>query len=258
MNTICRKFSGCLAVAVATLLPATLPASASENVVAPSAGDLAAAVSVAAQPDAIGLARSNFRQVDHIEPRRITMGEKGFPVYTLNPDFVRGVAGAPAGMLRSVAVTATADSGQKATLQAMPEGPGKWVAASVFSGNDEETLSGRIRPGSVLLNEPQINGWYELRPDGVVLLQASLPQSPVGKLVPLSEYQRNVHGRYADKMPGSDYQRDGGIGFAQAAAPPAVNTGLPVSIVAGLIAAGVAGVAIVLFAVWRRRTLTPR
>ncbi len=257
MTTICRKFAGCLAVAVATLLPATLPASASEGVVQPSDGDLAAAVRVAGQPDAIGLARSNFRQVAHIEPRRITMGEKGIPVYTLNPDFVRGVEGAPAGVLRSVAVTATADSGQKATLQAMPEGPGKWIAASVFSGNDEETLSARLKAGAVLLNEPQINGWYELGPDGVVLLQASLPQTPVGKFVPLSDYQREVHGRYADKLPGSDYQRGGGIGFTQATPPPA-DTGIPAGIVAGLITAGVAGVGVVLVVVWRRRRLTPR
>ncbi|RSM74984.1 hypothetical protein DL991_28715 [Amycolatopsis sp. WAC 01375] len=257
MNTICRKFAGCLAVAVATLLPATLPAAAGEGVVPLSDGDLAAAVRVAGQPDAIGLARSNFRQVARIEPRRITMGEKGIPVYTLNPDFVRGITGAPAGVLRSVAVTATADSGQKATLQAMPEGAGKWVAASVFSGNDEETLSVRLKPGSVLLNEPQINGWYELGPDGVVLLQASLPQSPVGKFVPLSGYQREVHGRYADKLPGSDYQRDRGIGFRQAVPPP-VDTGPPVAIVAGLIAAGVAGAGVVLVAVWRKRRLTPR
>ncbi|MEU3621336.1 hypothetical protein BS329_08245 [Amycolatopsis coloradensis] len=257
MHKICRKFSSCLVVAVAALLPATLPAAAGEGVVPPSADDLAAAVRVAGEPGAIGLAKSNFRQVDHIEPRRITMGERGIPVFTLNPEFVRGTAGAPAGVLRSVAVTATADSGQKATLQAMPESPGKWVAASVFSGNDEETLSGRLRPGSVLLNEPQINGWYELGPDGVVLLQASLPQTPVGKFLSLSDYQREVHGRYADKLPGSDYQRNRGIGFAQATPPPA-DTGLPVPIVASLIAAAIAGLGVVLFAVRRKRHATPR
>ncbi|RSN55290.1 hypothetical protein DMH01_33785 [Amycolatopsis sp. WAC 04182] len=257
MNKTCRKFSGCLAVAVATVLSATPPATASEGVAPPSADDLAAAVRVAGQPDAIGLARSNFRQVDRIEPQRITMGDRGIPVYTLNPDFVRGIAGAPAGALSSIAVTATADSGQKATLQAMPDGPGKWVAASVFSGNDEETLSARLKPGSVLLNEPQINGWYELGPGGVVLLRASLPQSPVGEFVPLSEYQRQVQGRYADKLPGSDYQRDRGIGFTQQAVPPPGDSGFPVSIVAGLIAAG-AGAGVVLVAVWRKRRLTPR
>ncbi|KZB82957.1 hypothetical protein [Amycolatopsis regifaucium] len=257
MNRICRKFSGCLVVAVATLLPATLPAAASEGVVPPSADDLAAAVRVAGQPNAIGLARSNFRQVDHLEPRQITMADKGFPVYALNPDFVRGIAGAPAGVLRSVAVTATADSGQKATLQAMLESQGTWVAASVFSGNDEETLSARLRPGSVLLNEPQINGWYELGPDGVVLLQASLPQSPVGEFVPLSEYQRAVHGRYADKLPGSDYQRNRGIGFAQTGSAPA-ESGLPVAAVACLIAAGAIVVGAAVFVVRRKRRLTPR
>ncbi len=257
MNTICRKFSRCLVVAVAMLVPAALPAAASEGVVPPSDGDLTAAVRVAGQPDAIGLAKSNFRQVDHIEARRITVSTRGVPVYTLNPDFVRGTAGAPAGVLKSVAVTATAESGQKATLQAMPDGPGTWVAAGAFSGNDEETLSARLRPGSVLLNEPQINGWYDLGRDDVVLLRASLPQSQVGKPAPLSQYQKNVHGRYADKMPGSDYQRNQGIGFAQAGAEP-VDTGMPVAFSAGLIAGGAAVLALAVFLVWRKRRLTPR
>ncbi|MEV6907539.1 hypothetical protein [Amycolatopsis sp. NPDC051071] len=257
MNRICRKFSSCLVVAVAMLVPAALPATASEGVVPPSDGDLAAAVRVAGQPGAIGLAKSNFRQVDRIEPRQITVSDRGVPVYTLNPDFVRGTAGAPAGVLKAVAVTATADSGQKATVQAMPEGQGTWVAAGAFSGNDEETLSARLRPGSVLLNEPQINGWYDLGRNDVVLLQASLPQSPVGKSAPLSEYQKAVHGRYADKMPGSDYQRNQGIGFAQADGQP-VDSGLPVAIVAGLIAGGAAVLALAVFVVWRKRRLTPR
>ncbi|WP_181773722.1 hypothetical protein [Amycolatopsis pittospori] len=257
MTRICRKFSGSLVLAVAALLPATLPAAASEGVVPPSADDLAAAVRVAGEPGAIGLAKSNFRQVDRIEPQRITMSGKGVVVYTLNPDFVRGIAEVPAGTLSSVAVTATADSGQKATLQAMPEGPGKWVAAGVFSGNDEETLSARLRPGSVLLNEPQINGWYDLGAQDVVLLQASLPQSPVGKSVPLAEYQRNVHDRYGDKMPGSDYQRNQGIGFAQTGPRP-VDSGSPVAITAASIAGGVAVLALVVFLVRRKRRLTPR
>ncbi|WP_410599348.1 hypothetical protein [Amycolatopsis sp. lyj-90] len=257
MNRICRKFSGCLVLAVAALLPVTSPAAASEGVVPPSADDLAAAVRVAGEPGAIGLAKSNFRQVDHIEPRRITVSERGVAVYTLNPDFVRGTAGAPAGALSSVAVTATADSGQKATLQAMPDGPGKWVAAGAFSGNDEETFSARLRPGSVLLNEPQIDGWYDLGADDVVLLRASLPQSEVGKSLSLSDYQRKVHDRYGDKLPGSDYQRNQGIGFAPAG-PQLVDGGVPVAILAGSIAGGVAVLALAVFLVWRKRRLTPR
>ncbi|ANN18732.1 hypothetical protein SD37_25970 [Amycolatopsis orientalis] len=257
MKQICRKFSRGLVVAVALLVPAAPPAAAGEGVVPPSADEVAAAVRVAGEPGAIGLTKSNFRQVDHIEPRRITVSGHGVPVYTLNPDFVRATAGAPAGVLKSITVTATADSGQKATLQVMPEGPGAWVAAGAFSGNDEETLNARLRPGSVLLNEPQINGWYDLGRDDVVLLQASLPQTPVGKSVPLSEYQKDVHGRYGDKLAGSEYQRNRGIGFAQAGAEP-VESGLPAGVVAGLIAAGAAGLGAVLFVVRRKRRLTPR
>ncbi|WP_410659292.1 hypothetical protein [Amycolatopsis sp. lyj-112] len=262
-NGICRKFAFCFVVALATLTMGAPPSVANEGVAnegvtPPSAGDLAAAVRTAGTPGAIAFARSNFRQVHHIEPRRIIVGERGVPVYTLNPDFVGGAAGAPAGVLRSIAVTATADSGQKTTLRVTQDGekPAEWMVATALSGNDEETLSARLQPGTVLLNEPQINGWYALSPAGVVLLQASLPQSPVGQLIPLSEYQRNVHDRYADKMAGSEYQRKRGIGFAQAEKPPA--DGLPTPAVTGLIAGGAALLVAALFVLRRKRRAIPR
>ncbi|WP_328609030.1 hypothetical protein OG943_07880 [Amycolatopsis sp. NBC_00345] len=245
MSEICRKFFFSLAVAVAALVPAVSTASAGEWVTPPSAEDLAAAVKAADQPRAVSFARSNFRQVDHAEPGRITLAGRGIPVYTLNPGFVAGTAGAPAGVLGSIAVTATTDSGAKATLRASRDSsaPGGWVVGNVLSGNDEEALSGKLRPGSVLLNEPQINGWYDLSPAGVVLLQASLPQSPVGQFVPLGDYQRTVHDRYADKLPGSDYQRRGGVGFAQA--PVGSDTGSSVPIVAGLVVLAAAALVVV-------------
>ncbi|WP_245633576.1 hypothetical protein [Amycolatopsis jejuensis] len=203
--------------AIAALLPAATTAAAGAWVTPPSAQDLAAAVHAASTARAISFAKSNFRQVGRTDPGRITVSGTGIPVYTLSPGFVTGDPGAPAGVLRSVAVTATADTGAKDTLRAAPDNraPGGWVVGNVLSGNDEETLSTRLRPGSVLLNEPQINGWYDLGPTGVVLLQASLPQTPVGQFVPLADYQRQVHDRYADKLPGSEYQRNGGIGFKQ-------------------------------------------
>ncbi|SEP39269.1 hypothetical protein [Amycolatopsis saalfeldensis] len=246
MGEICRKFFcglAALAAAVAALVPGT--ASAAEWVSPPSSADLAAAVTAAGQPRAISFARSNFRQVDHAKPGRIALAGRGIPVYTLNPGFVAGAAGAPAGVLGSIAVTATTDSGVKATLRASRDSsaPGGWVVANVLSGNDEEALSGKLRPGSVLLNEPQINGWYDLSPAGVVLLQASLPQSPVGQFVPLPDYQRAVHDRYADKLPGSDYQHRGGIGFAPTAAR--ADAGPSVPIVAGLVVLGAAALVVV-------------
>ncbi|WP_329059996.1 hypothetical protein [Amycolatopsis sp. NBC_01480] len=255
MGEICRKFICSLAALAALAAVALVPgtASAGEWVSPPSAADLAAAVKAADQPRAVSFARSNFRQVGHAEPARITLAGKGIPVYTLNPGFVAGTAGAPAGVLGAIAVTATADSGAKATLRASRDSaaPGGWVVANVLSGNDEEALSAKLQPGSVLLNEPQINGWYDLSPAGVVLLQASLPQSPVGRFVPLPDYQRAVHDRYADKLPGSDYQHRGGIGFTQTAVH--TDTGSSVPIVAGLVVLAAAALVVVAVVLRRRR-----
>ncbi|WP_344431383.1 hypothetical protein [Amycolatopsis minnesotensis] len=208
----------------------------------PSPADVDAAVHAAATPQAISFAKTNFRQVNHIDPDRVSVAGRGTPVYVLNPDFVRGRTGVPAGVLQYIAVTATAPGGEVTTLRSTPEKPGAWTVASAISGNDEEVLSKRLRPGSVLLNEPQINGWYELTSTGVVLLQASLPQSPVGGFLSLADYQGQVHTRYADKMPGSDYQKNGGIGFKQnvdTPAAPSTDDGTSPLLVAGIAGAAV-------------------
>ncbi len=238
---ICRKLSVFTVIlsALALLAPS---ASAREVLPPPSPADYAAALDAARTPAAISYAKTNFRQVHGVEPSAVTVADHGVPAYVLNPDFVRGDPKAPAGVLQYIAVTATADNGERATLRANPETPGNWIVGSVFSGDDEETLSRRLQPGSVLLNEPQINGWYELTASGVTLLQASLPQSPVGTLVPIAEYQQQVRSRYGDKLPGSDYQKGKGIGFTQqdAAAPaPAPAGGLSGTALTSLIAGAV-------------------
>ncbi|RKT55170.1 hypothetical protein [Saccharothrix australiensis] len=215
----CRKLAILTLVACALLL-AGPSASAREAVSPPSPEDYAAALDAARAPAAISVAKTNFRQVHGVEASEVRIADRGVAAYVLNPDFVRGAPDAPAGVLQYIAVTATADSGARATLRAGPEEGGRWTVGSASSGDDEEALSKRIGPDSVLLNEPQINGWYELTPTGVVLLQASLPQSPVGAFVPLAEYQRQVRARYGDKLPGSDYQRNQGLGFTQNPAPP--------------------------------------
>ncbi|MET9263573.1 hypothetical protein [Amycolatopsis sp. NPDC004079] len=260
MGEICRKFAAGAAIAVAALLSAGPAEAAGASWVAPpSEQDVAAAVKAAETARAISFATSNFRQVGHGEPGRITVGHRGIPVYTLNPDFVAAKPGAPAGVLRSIAVTATAATGAKATLRAAPDrsAPTGWSVGNVLSGNDEETLSARLRPDSVLLNEPQINGWYDLGRDGVVLLQASLPQSPVGQFTPIADYEQQVHSRYADKLPGSAYQRGGGIGFKQTLQR---DTGPAGSLTVGLIVFGSAVAAAGAFLLWRwtKRRISPK
>ena len=257
MSQTCRKFAvSAAAAAVAFLSAGPAEAAGASWVTAPSPQEVAAAVHAAGTARALSFAASNFRQADHAEPGRITLAGAGIPVYTLNAGFVTGKPGAPAGVLRSIAVTATASTGAKATLRAAPDqaSPDGWTVGNVLSGNDEETLSARLRPGSVLLNEPQINGWYDLGPDGVVLLQASLPQTPVGQFVPLADYQRQVHDRYADKLPGSKYQRGGGIGFRQNVLRPDAEPAGPAGpLTTGLVVLGTAVLAGAGFLVWRAR-----
>ncbi|SER28316.1 hypothetical protein [Actinokineospora terrae] len=190
----CRK-----PLVAALLLAAALstPAAAAVPPRQPSPPDLAAAVAAAGEPASTSIAKTNFRQVHGTDPTTITVSSRATPTYVLNPDFVRGTPGAPAGILQYVAVTATDEVGHHATLRVTPDAAGTWSVDSVFSGNDEEFLSARLAPDSLLLNEPQINGWYELTPSGVVLLRASTPQSPIGALISLPQYQSQVHTRYA-------------------------------------------------------------
>lgn len=164
---------------------------------------------------AISLARSNLRQVSRVNATTLQIGKTGIPAYILDPDFVREIKGAPAGVLDYIAVTAAAPQGTAVTMQVVPDRSGGWHVRSVISGTDEVQLRKQISPDDVLLFEPQINGWYDLGAGKVRLLRASLPQQPVGQWVSLAIYQKQVHSRYADKLPGSTYQRQGKIGFTQ-------------------------------------------
>ncbi|WP_026425616.1 hypothetical protein [Actinokineospora inagensis] len=250
----CRKSSvfGALAAACALLLTGGT-ASASVAVPPPTPADFAAAMTAAKSDSALSYAKTNFRQAHGTDPATVTVADRGVPVYVLNPAFVAGTQGAPAGVLQYIAVTATANTGETATLRAAPESPGTWAVGSVFSGNDEETLSARLRPDAVLLSEPQINGWYELSSTGVTLLQASLPQSPVNQFLSLAEYQKQVKSRYGDKMPGSTYEKEHGIGFARGDAPPPAAPGLSTVAIVFIVIGGVVVLAVAGVLVLRRR-----
>ncbi|GLZ41587.1 hypothetical protein Acsp05_52110 [Actinokineospora sp. NBRC 105648] len=189
------------------------------DVTPPTPAESVRAVAAANTPQAISFATTNLKQGGQPEPAAVTVAGSGIPVYTLNPDFVRGDPVAAAGRFAYVAVLATADDGRKATLMATQDPRAGWAVTSVLSGDDEHRLLARVPPGGVLLNEPQINGWYALTHTEVTLLQASLPQTPVGQPIPLDDYQRQVSSRYGDKLPGSTYQNNGGIGFPLDQAP---------------------------------------
>ncbi|WP_092774884.1 hypothetical protein [Actinokineospora terrae] len=213
-----------LAVAVLAAAPARAePVGRAEVAPLPRAA-LDAAVASANTPRAVSFARTNLGQGGQPVPATVSVAGTGVPVYSLNPDFVRGDRSAAAGRFAYVAVLATAPDGREATMTAAPQPDSTWQVTGVLSGSDEHRLLARVPAGGVLLNEPQINGWYALTRDGVTLLQASLPQTPVDRFVPIDDYQHQVAGRYGDKLPGSTYQEDGGLGFQLTTTPaPAVS-----------------------------------
>ena len=58
----------------------------------------------------------------------------------------------------------------------------------------------------------QVDAWYALWPDKVVVLEGTgIGQAP-GVTYSLDAYQALVHARYADKQAGSDYANDGMVG----------------------------------------------
>ncbi|MDT8910129.1 hypothetical protein [Amycolatopsis sp. PS_44_ISF1] len=218
-----------------------------------TAAELADAVAAAHTPAAERIAVANLRRGGPPASEHLDVAASGVPAYTLDPGFVRGDPGAPPGLLAYVAVVATAPGGERTTMEVEP-GPTGWTVGAALSGDDEQRLAHTLPPDAVLLREPQINGWYALTGSGVRLLQASLPQNPVGAEIPLALYQQQVHERYADKMPGSTYQRNGGIGFRQQpTSPPAPARPplwlLPIGAAVLLLAGAVLW--------WRRRSREP-
>ncbi|MGH3493204.1 MAG: hypothetical protein ACRDRL_10230 [Sciscionella sp.] len=240
-----RQFRIIAAVGVATLAVTltVVPAAAHQRaatVHAPTPRDIAAAVAAAHSTTAMRLAESNLRQASHVTTHTVKVGNSGIPAYRLNPAFVRGKKNAPAGVFDYIAVTATASQGTAVTMQVARNHAGHWQVNSVLSGTDEARLAARIPDSDALLYEPQINGWYDLAPQSVTLLQASLPQQPVGRSTPIAAYQRAVQQRYANELPGSTYENQGKIGFTQAghhhaATAPGINLGLTIGIACAVV-----------------------
>ncbi len=64
--------------------------------------------------------------------------------------------------------------------------------------------------GTLVFSEPQIRGWYQLKLTTVEPLNDAAREGLNGaSSVSLADYQRLVKGRYADKLPGSDYDTKG-------------------------------------------------
>ncbi|WP_063771997.1 hypothetical protein [Kitasatospora mediocidica] len=178
------------------------------------------------------------------------------PVYTLDPGFVAGTKGAPVARMDFAATEAVSADGQRASVWTVPQNGG-WQVVNIASGSDETDYAaqGASSGGGTVFREPQVNAWYVLRGGRVLPLDAEARSAVGAGGESLAAYQRLVHQRYGDKLPGSAYDKAGlGGGFsADAPSAPAAGGGsLPVLTAAA--ALGVTALAGVALAARRRRT----
>ncbi len=250
----------------ATLGLATAPlaqaADTAATPVAPSAADLTAARSAVAAPATLDQLGHFFARkgVPPTQPLAVSPADEAraaqlaaprlagatVPVYTLDAGFVAGTAGAPVARADFLASKVVAADGQAASVWTVREGAA-WRVVNIASGGDESDYAARAAAsgGGTAFREPQLNAWYVLRGGRVLPLDDEARRSVGAGGVSLAGYQKLVHQRYGDKLPGSAYDKAGlGGGFELGAAPATpAGPGLPLLTgVATLGATALAGV----------------
>ncbi|MEU4980823.1 hypothetical protein [Streptomyces sp. NPDC021969] len=193
---------------------------------------------------------------------------RAVPVYSLNPEFVTAASAGrtPVATMEFAASEAVDADGDTASVWTARVA-GKWQVVNIATGSDETDYAARADAGSVVFREPQLNAWYRVADGRVVPLNEEARASVGAQGTGLARYQRLVHQRYADKMPGSAYDEGGYAGgydtgaergqvAADAHADPGATDATPVAAGVGAGALAVAGVAGGL--VVRRRRLAGR
>ncbi|MET9529403.1 hypothetical protein ABZY02_02335 [Streptomyces sp. NPDC006649] len=250
-----------LALASGTAFAAPAPAG-------PSPADLAGAASAASAGPAVSGLATFFAQLDaraagdkglvpHAEKALAKAAAKENPrvsrtaqaVYVLNPAFVKGgSASTPVARFAFAAVRATSAKGASASVWiGRDQHSGHWSVINTISGPDEVAYPGRAH-GDLVFSEPQTTAWYRVH-GGQVLPLNGPARAEVGKEgVPLAAYRKLVHGRYADKLPGSAYQKAGRIGgfpTGSSASPASPDhrdpSSTPAALAGGGLATAVAG-----------------
>ncbi|GAA5610209.1 hypothetical protein Spla01_01346 [Streptomyces platensis] len=155
-------------------------------------------------------------------------------LYELAPGFVTGKTKPTAGnvtRLSYLASRANDASGHKATVLLSSTaksggGSGGWHLMGVRDGDSDLTYGKQTTDHSKVFTEPQIHAWYRLKNNTVEPLNREASSGLGGKrTVTLAAYQKLVHSRYADKMPGSAYDRKGlAGGFGPASTPSSPST----------------------------------
>ncbi|MFE0420963.1 hypothetical protein [Streptomyces sp. NPDC058953] len=148
---------------------------------------------------------------------------RGLPVFTIKdpvarneitPGFVAGTAKPlPAEAIKLtqlVSSLSTTVNGRNVTVMLAPSQGGGWHLAAVRDGDSDAAYAGRATAGTLVFTEPQIRGWYQLKLLTVEPLNDQAREGLGGQAsVSLDNYQRLVKARYADKLPGSEYDNTG-------------------------------------------------
>ncbi|KMO93386.1 hypothetical protein [Streptomyces roseus] len=101
-------------------------------------------------------------------------------------------------------------NGRTATVMLAPTQGGGWHLAAIRDGDSDAVYAGKAALGTLVFTEPQIRGWYQLKLTTVEPLNDQARQGLGGQgSVSLSDYQKLVKARYADKLPGSEYDTNG-------------------------------------------------
>ncbi|ALG09515.1 hypothetical protein [Kibdelosporangium phytohabitans] len=256
-----RALTGSAAIGLALLLTGGT-AAASPVTAAPSPSDATAAAQTAAAPETTTRLAKFFVNLDKQTAGQLAQGTPDVqavqakaprvtgparPVYSLTPDFVRS-ADAPVATFVYMAVPAKSASGQDASILLSRKGAG-WSIHQITTGTEAFASTGTV------FTEPQNNAWYRLDGDRVLPLNQPAASSVGKDGTTVAKYQELVHGRYADKLPGSDYQRQHKLGgYSSGPTTTTPDDGGAVSpLLIVLVGAGIAGLGAVALVARRRR-----
>lgn len=148
---------------------------------------------------------------------------EGMPAFTIKdplavseitPGFVAGtsqpIAVEAVKLTHLVSSLSTTVNDRQVTVMLAPTQGGGWHLAAVREGDSDATYASKAGVGTLVFAEPQIRGWYLLRLITVEPLNEQARDGLGGRSsMSLSEYQKLVKARYADKLPASEYDTKG-------------------------------------------------
>ncbi|MFC5145408.1 hypothetical protein [Streptomyces aureoversilis] len=160
-------------------------------------------------------------------------------LYEVTPAFAAGTARPVLAEALRIAyvvspVSPDSGSGRSATVLLAATRGGGWHLAGVRESDSDGTFPTKGAPGATVFSEPQLHAWYQLKLDNTVeplndAAKAGLDGRPSASL---ADYQNLVKGRYADKLPGSEYDTKGfSSGYAPTA--PAHRSPSPAPLIIG-------------------------